>query len=248
MLNTDRPKPHSRKANRLHGRIANDLGARILAGEFMPGNSLPNEAQCGKAYGASRTAVREAMKTLAAKGLVRSRPKVGSRVEPRSRWNLFDPNVLGWYCASADFYRFAADMQQIRRMVEPEAAALAAAARGPIELSRIEEAYGEMAATTDADLWNAADVRFHLAILDASGNELLRPFGRVIESLLANLFVFTMATGEDQRASLMQHEAILRAIRDCKPVTARLAVRKLLAQTDRTIERGRVRRSSQQKA
>ena len=78
-------------------------------------------------------------------------------------------------------------------------------------------------------------------------NELLRPFGRVIESLLANLFVFTMATGEDQRASLMQHEAILRAIRDGKPVTARLAVRKLLARTDRTIERGRVRRRSQRK-
>jgi DNA-binding FadR family transcriptional regulator len=248
MFNTGRPKPNSREANSLHGRIANDLGARILAGEFMPGNSLPNEAACGKAYGASRTAVREAMKTLAAKGLVRSRPKVGSLVEPRSQWNLFDPNVLGWYCASADFYRFAADVQQIRRMVEPEAAALAASARGPLELSRIEEAYGQMAAAEDADLWNAADVHFHLAILDASGNELLRPFGRVIESLLANLFVFTMATGEDQRASLMQHGAILRAIRDNKPVTARLAVRKLLAQTDRTLGRAKVSGRSRQKA
>jgi DNA-binding FadR family transcriptional regulator len=248
MLNTDRPKPKSREAKSLHGQIANDLGARILAGEFMPGNSLPNEAACGKTYGVSRTAVREALKTLAAKGLVRSRPKVGSLVEPRSRWNLFDPHVLGWYCASADFYRFAADVQQIRRMVEPEAAALAAAARGPLELSRIEEAYGEMAATEDANLWNAADVRFHLAVLDASGNELLRPFGRVIESLLANLFVFTLATGQDQRASLMQHGAILRAIRDGKPLTARLAVRKLLAQTDRTIERAKVRGRSRQKA
>jgi DNA-binding FadR family transcriptional regulator len=89
------------------------------------------------------------------------------------------------------------------------------------ELSRIEKAYGEMAATADADRWNAADVRFHLTILDASGNA---------------------------RASLMQHQAILRAIRHCKPIAARLAVRNILAQTDRTIERSRVRGSSQQKA
>jgi DNA-binding FadR family transcriptional regulator len=237
VFNPTRLKATSRKIKSLHGRVANDLGSRILAGEFKPGNCLPNEAECGRAYGVSRTAVREAMKMLAAKGLVQSRPKIGSMVEPRSRWNLFDRSVLGWYCAAADFYRFAKDVQQIRLMVEPEAAALAAREHTPQELAQIEQAFAQMAITKEADLWIAADVRFHLAILNASGNELLVPFGRVIESLLANLFEFTHAKGEGLRATLLQHEAILKAVRERKAVAARHAVRRLLAHTDRIIER-----------
>src|SRR5215510_12161476 len=78
----------------LHHQVAQDIGARILRGEFAPGDLLPNEAESCRAYGVSRTAVREAMKMLTAKGLIISRPKIGSRVQPKESWNLLDRDVL----------------------------------------------------------------------------------------------------------------------------------------------------------
>jgi DNA-binding FadR family transcriptional regulator len=87
---------------KLDARIAQGIGERILGGEFAPGTLLPNEAEWGRIYGASRTAVREAIKALSAKGLIASRPKVGSRVEPKSRWNLLDRDVLAWHRTAID--------------------------------------------------------------------------------------------------------------------------------------------------
>lgn len=231
----------------LYDRVASDLGARILGGEFLPGDLLPNEAACGKSYGVSRTAVREAVKMLTAKGLVRSRPKIGSRVQPRTSWNLLDRDVLGWYCAAVNFARFADEVQQLRFMIEPAAAALAAARRNSLELSEIEQAFAEMAASRERESWNRADVKFHLAILNASGNELIIPFGRVIETLLANLFVYTFASAKDPRQSLPLHEGILRNIRDQKVTGARRAVLRLLEDTSATLERARRRRGTEGK-
>src|SRR5262245_55386407 len=91
----------SRKVTRgsLHRGVAQDIGARILNGEFAPGTLLPNEAEWWKSFGVSRTAVREAIKMLMGKGLIISRPHIGSRVLPRAQWNLLDRDVLGWYVA-----------------------------------------------------------------------------------------------------------------------------------------------------
>ena len=95
-----------KRGGNLHHAVAEDIGARILKGEFAPGTLLPNEAEWCQAYKVSRTAVREAIRMLAAKGLVASRPKIGSRVEPRERWNLLDRDVLGWYGAAMDAEKF----------------------------------------------------------------------------------------------------------------------------------------------
>lgn len=223
----------------LYNKVAHDLGQRIVRGDYKPGTLLPNEAECGQIYKVSRTAVREAVKMLSAKGLIQSRPKIGSRVEPRAAWNLLDRDVLGWYCTTVDFQRFANDVQQIRMMIEPEAAALAALHRTAGHLAEIEAAYQAMAdAVGDEAAWNVADVRFHLAVLNASGNEFIPPFGRVIESLLANLFSVTVAYLRNRVKVLPLHKAILEAIKARKPDLARNAVRRLLNSTQKTIDEG----------
>jgi DNA-binding FadR family transcriptional regulator len=232
MAGTRRRQPDSGSLRKsLYNKVAHDLGQRIVRGDYKPGALLPNKV--------SRTAVREAVKMLSAKGLIQSRPKIGSRVEPRATWNLLDRDVLGWYCTTVDFPRFAHEVQQIRFMIEPEAAALAAMNRSHAHLAEIDTAYKAMAeAVDDERAWNVADVRFHLAVLNASGNEFISPFGRVIESLLANLFSGTVGYVRNRVRVLPLHEAILDAIKARRPDAARRAVRRLLESTQRTIDQG----------
>jgi DNA-binding FadR family transcriptional regulator len=232
----------------LHRAVAQDIGARILNGEFAPGALLPNEAEWCRAYKVSRTAVREAIKTLAGKGMIHSRPKIGSRVEPRASWNLLDRDVLTWYSATVSYERFAREVQQIRFMIEPEAAALAAVNRTAEQLAEIEAAIAGMIAAPDEKTWNIADVRFHLAILNASGNELIVPFGRAIESMLARLFEFTVAQRINPRDALPLHEAILKAIKARKPAAARKAAHTLISDTQNTINRAARRERQQRRA
>ncbi len=227
--------PQSAPRGSLHRSVAQDIGARILSGEFAPGALLPNEAEWCKSFGVSRTAVREAIKMLMGKGLILSRPRIGSRVQPRAQWNLLDRDVLGWYVAAAKQSDFLAHMQQVREILEPETAALAAANHTEEQMLAIEEAYAAMSAAKTLAAWNDADVKFHFAILLAAGNELLVPLGLVIESALGNMFTYTARQKGDVGRTLPGHQRILAAIRARRPNAARLAVRKLLGDTSRIV-------------
>jgi len=236
----------------LHHQVAQDIGARILKGEFAPGDLLPNEAESCQVYGVSRTAVREAMKMLTAKGLIISRPKIGSRVQPRDSWNLLDRDVLVWYCAAAERSHFLASMHQVRGILEPEAAALAAVNHTAEQMRAIDAALVGMRDATDLVAWNTYDVKFHLAILWAAGNELLVPFGFLIESALGTMFDFTGRHNQDWRKAYPLHEAIVVAIRKRRPEAARKAVRGLLGDTGNVLqqwarESGRGKRPSKSK-
>jgi DNA-binding FadR family transcriptional regulator len=219
----------------LHRIVAQDIGARILGGEFAPGTLLPNEADWCRSFGVSRTAVREAIKMLMGKGLIISRPRIGSRVQPRELWNLLDRDVLGWYVAGAKQSHFLAHMQQVREILEPQTAALAAANHTAEQLKAIEEAYAAMAAAKTLAAWNDADVKFHFAILQAAGNELLVPLGLVIESALGSMFTYTARQKGDVGRTLPGHQRILVAIRARRPDAARRAVRRLLRDTSRIV-------------
>jgi len=226
----------ARSGQSLHQAVAEDIGTRILRGEFAPGTLLPNEAGWCRSYKISRTAVREAIKMLAAKGLIVSRTKIGSRVQPRERWNLLDRDMLGWYCKAMDARKFFASIQQVRLVLEPEAAALAALNHTSRQMKLIETAMSEMRAAKSHRELVSADVNFHLSILRAAGNELLVPFGFLIESSLANLFDYTNSR-DNWEAARPLHEAIVAAIRRRKPAAARVAVRRLLQDTDAFIDR-----------
>ncbi|HZF36955.1 MAG TPA: FCD domain-containing protein [Candidatus Angelobacter sp.] len=227
---------NKRNGKSRHFAAAEEIGSRILRGDFAPGALLPNEAEWCKRLRMSRSAVREAIKMLKAKGLLNSRPKVGTRVEPRARWNLLDRDVLTWYMATPGRDRFLKSVQQMRRIFEPEAAALAAANRDSAQMTAISEACRDMGTATSVESRIEADVRFHLGILSAAGNEFLVPFGFLIESALANVFDYVTRTVGTLRHAQSLHEDIEKAIRRRRPEAARRAARLLLADTDGIIE------------
>jgi DNA-binding FadR family transcriptional regulator len=225
-------------ASSVHAQLANEIGLRIVRGDYPPGSILPNEAQWSETFNASRSAVREAIKMLMAKSLLASRPKIGSRVEPRERWNLLDRDVLSWYATSPGREAFLKAVQEFRHIIEPEAAALAAVRRTDEQMEEISRACREMGAAGTLEERTRADTRFHLAILRASGNDLLVPLGVLIESAFNHLFLYVTREGDDLNIAQKLHESIERNIRLARPEAARRAVRKLLANTDKVVERG----------
>lgn len=215
--------------------LADDIGLKIVRGDYPPGTILPNETQWTEIFKVSRTAVREAIKILMAKGLLASRPKVGSWVEPKERWNLLDRDVLSWYALSPDRLQFLKTVQEFRYILEPEATALAAARRSEEQMAEIRAALEDMQQATTLQSRIQADTHFHLAILRASGNDLLIPLGALIESALNHLF--QLVTREDSSSvhALKLHADIEKSIRLGRPNAARNAVRRLLANTDELI-------------
>lgn len=222
--------------------LAQSIGQKILSGVYGPGDILPNEADWCRTYNASRTSVREAIKTLNAKGLLTSRPKIGSRVEPREKWNLLDRDVLRWHGASLDPQEFLKSVQEVRRILEPEAAALAAERRTPKQLAVLAEALKGMKNAKTRQDSVAPDVAFHVALLAASNNDILTPFGIVIESALATLFEYTTINNPAHEVAIDLHESIYRAIKLGKPNAARKAAVILLSNTDMIVNQKRAGR------
>ena len=231
--------PRRKPGSRIHAELAAGIGHRILDGTYPPRTRQPNEAEWGRMFGASRTAVREAIKTLNGKGLLVSRPKVGSRVEPRERWNLLDRDVMAWHRATLDERTFLLSLQEIRRILEPGAAVLAAERRTPEQLAALEQALAGMrAAPSGSEAMVTADVCFHLALLAAANNELLVPFGIVIEQALASMFAYTTHHAVHPEQMLPLHAEVVNAIANRSPEAARAAVTALLDDTDETLAAG----------
>ena len=190
---------------------------------------------------ASRTALREAIRVLAAKGLVEARPKVGTRVTPRESWNLLDPDVMAWQHDEVLAPSFLRKLTEVRAVIEPQAAAFAAQRADADALTALATAYADMAVALagpdDAgiDAFVEADMRFHLTILRASGNDLLEQMTRVVYTALVVSFRTTSRLPGSARRSLPKHRAVLRAITARKPARAHAAMRSLVANTAREI-------------
>lgn len=217
---------------------------RIVRGEFPPGTILPNETKWAVDFKVSRSAVREGIKMLTAKNLLVSRPKVGSRVEPRERWSLLDHDILTWYATAPNREKFLLSLQQFRYIVEPEAAALAAEFRTDEQMHEISAACQDMAVAPSLHERTEADVRFHLAILRATNNELLLHLGVIIDQALNNLFLFITRQANDLHYAQDLHDRVERNIRLRKPQAARTALRNLLANSDEVIRRVTVQRKN----
>ncbi|AGH49020.1 MULTISPECIES: FadR/GntR family transcriptional regulator [Sphingomonadales] len=159
---------------RLHGAVAHKLGTAILSGKYAPGDTLSGEVAFAEELEISRSAYREAVQVLTAKGLVESRPKAGTRVLPRNRWNLLDPDVLAWAFAGEPDVEFIRNLFELRSIVEPAAARLAAERRDKSDIKVMKEALAAMRRHTVAtEAGRAADRDFHNAILRATHNDAL---------------------------------------------------------------------------
>ena len=166
--------PERRNGRRLRGAIAHYLGRAIVGGDIQPGERLTGEVANAEALEVSRSAYREAIQVLSAKGLVESRTKAGTRVLPRSRWNLLDPDVLAWAFSGEPDIAFVRDLFELRAIVEPAAARLAAARRDKADIAALRGALVKMRRHTLAtEAGQAADRAFHDALLQATHNNAL---------------------------------------------------------------------------
>lgn len=170
----EKPRATRGPGRRLHGAIAHKLGTAILSGQYAPGDTLSGEVAFAEELEVSRSAYREAVQVLTAKGLVESRPKAGTRVLPRNRWNLLDPDVLAWAFAGEPDIDFVRNLFELRAIVEPAAARLAAERRDKADLKTMKDALAAMRRHTLAtDAGRAADRDFHNAVLNATRNDAL---------------------------------------------------------------------------
>jgi DNA-binding FadR family transcriptional regulator len=209
--------------------IANSLGVAIVTGTYSADNPIPIEATLCRQFDASRTALREAVKMLTAKGLLGSRPRLGTWVQPEDQWNLLDPDVLGWLLERNFSPALLIEFTEIRLAVEPGAAALAARVAGPAEKTAIREAVARMAAADrgDDDPLDA-DIAFHVAVLRGSRNRFYAQLTGFTSTALRISIRTTNRYKGVQRASIPDHRKIADAIFAGRPVAAGEAMRKLI--------------------
>lgn len=208
-------------------KLAESIGQRILRGETIPGDILPGEVELGEMYGVSRTAVREAIKMLAAKGMVLPRPRIGTRVLPKRNWNYLDQDLLAWLNFD-QHTELVNEFQQVRMTLEPEAAALTAihaSDEDRVELQALMEEMHKLGEAFDQDKWIEVDTRYHQLIYFASGNHFISPFGNLFKAVFESYFrVIT----RDRLLKLDIHQQIVDGILARDPDAARQATIDLL--------------------
>jgi DNA-binding FadR family transcriptional regulator len=172
----------------LQGQLVHELGVRIMSGELAPGSSIDPEGLSTE-FDVSRTVVREALRVLTAKGLVGARPRFGTYVTERAHWRLLDPEVMQWRTAGEPDRRLVTELGEVRLVIEPAAARMAAERRTSAQLDRIRAACDRLDRSyrdesPDRPDHTEADIEFHRAVLAASGNELLEQFEVVLAPAL----------------------------------------------------------------
>lgn len=226
---------------KLHMRVADVLGEAVVRGEYPVGTVLPGEMQLCDVLGVSRTAVREAVRGLVAKGLLESRPKRGTIVRHQMYWNHLDADVLRWRIETTDTATYIDKMFDLRRATEPEAAFLAACHARPEDLERMAAAYRAMTdAGSEDKAWIEADLAFHQSIYLATRNEFFWPIGHMLAISLQKMFSIS-ARGHHRPRALVEHGDLLNAISEGKPELARAASLTLLGNAASDIDRIRIK-------
>ncbi|MFC3502562.1 FadR/GntR family transcriptional regulator [Micromonospora krabiensis] len=227
----------------VHGQTVEVIARRILSGEIAEGATL-NLAALQEELDVSLTALREALKVLTAKGIVDARQKRGTFVRPRSDWNLLDGDVIRWQFADGADPRLLDKLQEVRAIIEPAAARLAAARATADDLAVLDAALHDMAdAHADPGAAVAADLAFHRALLAATHNELLVRMEVVMETGLAERDRLVHGHGDGHDDPVPSHRAVVDAIRGGDEGAAETAMRELLAKAVRDVEKLREQRS-----
>ncbi len=209
----DGPFGSDESALRIHQAIARDLGTAILTGRHKPGDLFEGEIEASERLHVSRTAYREAVRILIAKGMLESRPKAGTRVLPRNRWNVLDPEMLAWMFAGEPDAAFIRDLFELRGVIEPAAAEFAARRRSDDQVAIMETALADMArhglSTPEG---RAADQRFHHAILAATRNDALAALASSVGAAVSWTTTFKHRKQMMPRDPLPDHRAGFQAI------------------------------------
>jgi DNA-binding FadR family transcriptional regulator len=219
----------------VHGNTVDHIGEAIVAGRYGVGASIPPEPVLCLELGVSRTVVREAVKSLIAKGLMTTGPKVGTRVLSEEHWNWFDPDVIIWQSKAGLTPEFLRDLQDLRRVVEPAAMRLTAERATAKDIADIEDAYAGMKrAVEGGGDYVTFDLRFHQGLLRACGNRMLVQMSKALGALLRTSFEISTRRKDGPRNSLPLHREVLDAVIAHDPDRAEKAIRVLIdgARTD----------------
>ena len=230
------------KAARIPATIAREIGMQIVSGSFAPGDILDGEIEASGRLRVSRAAYREAVRILSAKGLVRALRKVGTRVTPREEWHLLDPDVLGWIFAFEPDDETLASLFELRRMVEPEAAALAATRRSDADLQDMASALQGMARHgLQSKSGRNAYQAFHAALLRASRNAFVASLTASVGAAVTWTTFYKGTHSRRLRDSVPDHQQVYDAVARRDPRAARAAMAELvdLALRDTTDSRKR---------
>jgi GntR family transcriptional regulator, galactonate operon transcriptional repressor len=210
----------------LHRQVVRHLALRILHGEF---SLLPNEADLCQQLKISRPILREAIKVLSAKGLLTVGPKTGTRVRPRRDWNLLDPQLLEWQAEDGIEEHFFHNVCEIRSIIEPKAAELAALRANEEDLVEIQAAWQQMCTNAqEVEAFITADLWFHNAIMEASHNELLYQVVSVSSVALRTSRALSAKAPRAISSSLPIHRKVFEAIQCHDSTAARQAMEKLI--------------------
>ncbi|MEQ7873118.1 FadR/GntR family transcriptional regulator [Sphingomonas sp. ASV193] len=213
----------------LTARIADDLGRAIVTGRIGVSAPFPVEAELCRRYSASRPVVREAVKMLTAKGILRARQRAGTAVEPEARWNLLDPDLLRWLLERDYSIELLVDFTRMRMAIEPRAAGLAATGASEAQRGNILTAIERMAAAeAGRDDPLEADIGFHTAVLLASNNRFMRQFRDLSETALRFSIRRTNALKRVTTPNVAEHRAVADAIVAREPAEAAARMAALL--------------------
>ena len=227
----------SQRKSGLHYQVINELGMQIVDGEFAEDQRLPSADDLSTTMGVSRTVIREALRVLEEKGLVFSRPKAGIQVQPRSVWKLLDADVLTWHYRRGPKSPFIDALMELRCIVEPAAAALAAERATDEDIQAMRDAYDQMAASlNDPIAFQLADRAFHAAIYFAAGNPLLASVARAFEVDVDDGLGKSAWEPQKMVVTLPTHHKLLEAIAARDPDAAHQAATKVIEQVRSVID------------
>ncbi|WED29391.1 FadR family transcriptional regulator [Vibrio sp. DW001] len=210
-------------SKKIHVQVAKQIARKILSSELEQGTKLPSEFELCELFGISRTALRESMKLLTAKGLIASRPKVGTKVLTKENWHFLDPQLLEWIQDLKGTEIFLHQFLGLRKAIEPEACALAsmnATIEQRKEISVLFQNMNKAALEDDELSWIENDLQFHCEIFQSTGNNFFIPFGNILSTIFRR---FIDRSAEGGHYCLDEHRAIYEAIMAGNSTQARLA-------------------------
>jgi DNA-binding FadR family transcriptional regulator len=196
--------------------VIDGIGRSIVGGKILPGHFLPTEPEIGAQFEVSRTSVREAMRVLSTKGLIEIRPKIGTRVQEPENWNIFDSDILRWHHEEGQGDAVMRDLIELRQILEPAAAKLAAGRATINNHRRLKNAIEAMRLEIESpEGYARADLEFHLAVYSASQNSLMWQFSSVVADFLRRAFLIQQKVVRDPELLLSDvelHSAVYEAI------------------------------------
>lgn len=217
------------KTLRLHGTIAQDLGVAIMSGKYHPGDILAGEIASSELLSISRTAYREAIRILSAKGLVSSKPKIGTRVNDKDKWHILDPDVLAWMFEAGPDIDTLNSLFELRDVVEPTAAAFAAVRRSDAQLATMASAIERMERhTLGTETGRLADVEFHATLMQAAGNLFIASLVEGFTAAITSTNIYKQREHPLRRDPIPDHVRVFEAIKSKDADRAQTEMRELI--------------------